>query len=209
MVRAQAGLIGAPVYDPVLRLLHWVNAFLVLILLASGLISMYMQPGPIKAWLHFCHGYAGVVLIIGVIARLVWGLAGPSHARLRDMWKPAEWRNMLVRRQPAFSIPQHFGHHPSASLAYLGLYGLLVLASATGLVLLAIAQGVGPLEGMLAWDAANRVMPQDLHELAAWAVLGFLVLHMAALVLHPLLHGLPIAQAMWTGVQYVAQKETR
>lgn len=209
MTRARSGLIGAPVYDPVLRLLHWVNACLVLALLASGLTSMYMEPGQTRAWLRDWHGYAGATLIVGIIARLTWGLVGPPHARLRDMWKPAEWRGILASLQNAFAIPRRYGHHPSASLAYLGLYALLTLAATTGLMLLAIAQGVGPLEGLMARDVTVRAIPQVLHEMAAWAALGFVTLHLSALVMHPLLHGLPVAQAMWSGVQYIAQKEKR
>jgi cytochrome b561 len=72
--------------------------------------------------------------------------------------------------------------------------------------LLAIKQGQGPLSHWLGWHMDYQNMPTWLHEVAAWAVLGFVGMHMAALLLHPLLHGMPVAQAMLTGVQYLSQR---
>lgn len=204
MTRAQ--LTSARVYDPVLRLLHWVNAVLISLLLASGLAAMFIDPGRVSAWLHDWHGVLGTALIATLAARLAWGLTGPRHARLADMWQPAAWRSMPGMKQ-AFSTPVRFGHHAVASLAYLVLYGVLAVLSLTGLILLATNQGMGPLESWLAWHASIKPLPDSTHTYAAWTVLAFVGVHLAALVLHPLLHRLPVAQAMITGVQYLPGKD--
>ncbi len=202
---ARVVLESARVYDPVLRVLHWVNALLIMALLASGLVTWFGEAGETSAWLHEWHGWLGAALAVAFSARIAWGLAGPGHARFADMWQPAAWL-ASAKNGRLFSTPERFGHHPTASLAYLGLYTLLAGLIMTGLVLLAIKQGQGPLSHWLGWHVDYQSLPSLLHEVAAWTVLGFVVLHLAALILHPLLHRVPVAQAMLTGVQYLPQK---
>jgi cytochrome b len=202
---ARAELSSARVYDPVLRLLHWVNALLIAALLISGLLSWFGEPGKDTAWLHEWHGWLGAALMVGFSARIAWGLTGPQHARFSDMWQPKAWCKALGKGE-FFSLPDRFGHHPVASLAYLALYGLVAELTVTGLMLLAIKQGQGPLSLWLGWHAAYQGTPFSLHELAAWIVLGFVSMHLMALIFHPLLHRVPIAQAMVTGVQYLPNK---
>lgn len=206
MARSQSKLISAHVYDPVLRALHWINAALISLLLLSGLAAMFVDPGATSAWLHEWHGILGTALIAALTARLSWGLTGPRHARLSDMWQPARWRAMLSEKR-AFPMPVQFGHHPAASLAYLSLYGLLSVLAVTGLVLLATEQGTGPLGAWLGWHAPIKFLSEAMHTYAAWAVLAFIGFHLAALVLHPLLHRLPVAQAMINGIQYLPAKD--
>jgi Ni/Fe-hydrogenase 1 B-type cytochrome subunit len=202
---ARLGLKSARVYDPVLRLLHWVSALLIAALLISGLVAWNTDAGEMTAWLHDWHGWLGAALAVGFSARIAWGLAGPDHARFADMWQPEAWRRLLGRGQ-LFRPPERFGHHPVASLAYLGLYALLAGLILTGLVLLAVMQGQGPLSHWLAWHRAYQAIPLSLHEIASWLVLGFVGMHLAALILHPLRHQVPVAQAMVTGVQYLTDK---
>lgn len=202
---ANADLKSARVYDPVLRLLHWVNACLIVLLLVSGLVPLYLETGETSAWLHGWHGLFGSALVSALLARLAWGLSGPMHARFTDMWQPGAWRKAIASRR-LFEAPVSFGHHPVASLAYLALYGLLAGLALSGLMLLAIKQGLGPLSQWLAWHAAWLEPLAPLHEIAAWSVLGFVTLHLAALVLHPLLHKVPVAQAMISGIQYLPKQ---
>ena len=198
---------SARVYDPVLRLLHWVNAFLIALLLVSGLVAFFSEPGETSAWLHEWHGLLGAALLTSLLGRVAWGLYGPAHALFTEMWQPGAWRKAFASRS-LFEAPASFGHHPVASLAYLVAYVLLAGLSLSGLMLLAVKQGLGPFSQWLAWDAAWLDALEPLHEVSAWCVLGFVGLHLAALVLHPLLHRVPVAQAMFTGIQYLPRKNS-
>lgn len=122
------------------------------------------------------------------------------------MWQPDAWRALPDMKQ-AFSAPVRFGHHAAASLVYLVLYGVLAVLALTGLILLATNQDMGPLNSWLGWHASIKALPDAIHIYAAWAVLAFVCIHFAALVLHPLLHRLPVAQAMITGVQYLPKRD--
>lgn len=203
MLRAEP--VAHRVYDPVLRLLHGVNALLITLLGLGGVAADTLSPGPVTAWLHATHGLLGAALVVGLLGRLVWGWVGPAHARWRDLWHPGHWRAGLAKGR-FFTRPERLGHHPTASLAYLLVYGLLAALAASGLVLLATTQGLGPLATQLAWDARLTDLLRDPHRWAGWAVLGFVFVHLSALVLHARLHRTPVAQSMWTGVQYLESK---
>jgi cytochrome b len=202
-----AGLRQAPVYDPVLRGLHWTNAVLIGGLLASGLaiqaLGFEAPAGMLRHW----HGIVGNALVVGLVGRVTWGMIGPPHARWRALWHPAAWRDALRSRR-FFVAPTRFGHHPVASLAYLGAYTLMALLAASGLALLAIKSGHGPLRDLLAWHFAYRQPLRLVHEIAAWAMLAFVVAHLSALVLHRRLHGVPVAQSMITGIQHLPENPT-
>jgi Ni,Fe-hydrogenase I cytochrome b subunit len=201
----RAGHVAHRVYDPVLRMLHGVNALLIVLLGAGGVAADNLSPGATRAWLHDTHGMLGAALIVGLLCRLAWGWAGPTHARWRDLWHPADWRAHLARGR-LFTPPARPGHHPVASLAYLAVYALLAALAASGLSLLASTQGTGPLAAVFAWDARLTTWLADPHRLAGWAVLFFVCVHLTALVLHARLHRVPVAQSMWNGVQYLESK---
>lgn len=197
-----AGLIGHRVYDPVLRALHAANALLVSLLAVSGLVAQALEPGALSAWLHAQHGVIGAALVVGLAGRGVWGLVGPPHARWRDLWHPAAWR-ALARGRRLFTPPARRGHHPAASLVYLGVYALLLALAASGLLLLAATAGHGPLAATFGWDAALTARWLDPHRYAGWAVTLFIGGHLAAMLLHAHVHRIPVAQGMLTGVQYL------
>ncbi|MCA1924899.1 MAG: cytochrome b/b6 domain-containing protein [Thiobacillus sp.] len=201
----RAGHVAHRVYDPVLRLLHGVNALLIVLLGVGGVAADSLSPGATRAWLHDTHGILGAALIVGLLGRLVWGWVGPAHARWRDLWHPADWRTELARGR-LFTPPRRPGHHPVASLVYLAVYALLGVLAASGLCLLASTQGTGPLAAVCAWDARLTAWLAEPHRLAGWAVLCFVCAHLAALVLHARLHRVPVAQSMWSGVQYLEPK---
>lgn len=193
------------VYDPVLRLLHAVNGLLIVLLAGSGLVASGIEPGAATAWLHHWHGVLGSTLLVGLSGRLAWGIVGPRHARWRDMWHPAAWR-ALQTPGALFTAPNRLGHHPVASLVYLGVYLLLLGLGISGLALLAGLQGHGPLAARFGLDAAMATQLSAPHVWAGWAIAAFVPVHLLAMSLHAHLHRVPVAQGMLTGVQYLESK---
>ncbi|MFZ5512412.1 MAG: cytochrome b/b6 domain-containing protein [Pseudomonadota bacterium] len=188
------------VYDPLLRLIHAWNALAILGLLATALLAeAFEHDGPEQGiWdAHISFGYA---LVIGLVARLTWGLVGPATARFSDMWHPAAWKRALSRLRLPRST--RYGHDEAASLAYLALYGVLALMAASGLALAAIEQGRGPLTAWLAEGSWLEDLFEAPHEALAWAVGGFILLHFAGLFYHARIEGIPTARSMLTGFQY-------
>lgn len=191
-------------YDPVLRFLHWWNAGAIVALLATGWGSELFEHGTGERLVWTLHVYAGYGLIVGLVARLTWGLVGPRHARFTDMWHPQAWRELITR----FRLPddQRWGHDPIASAVYLALYGMLTVMAVTGLSLAASELEMGPLAGGLLDQVWLAKLFEAPHEFFANFIAAFIVVHVGALWVHQRFGGVPVAQSMLTGVQVRATR---
>lgn len=199
-------LVRAKVYDPVLRTLHAWNGLAILLLVLSGLVAKGLEYTPEATALWRFHVWTGYALLLGLAGRLAWGLNGPEHARLARLWQPRAWWAALRARQ-LFTAPVDFGHHPLAAGVYLAFYGLVLAMAATGLALAAIDQGRGPLVAWIGHDVTLKHLFKTPHDVLEEFVWGFILLHVAALILHEARHGVPLAQAMVSGYQYRKEKE--
>lgn len=188
------------VYDPLLRVLHWTIALAIVALAATSQLADAFEHGPYEDTIWTAHIFAGYALSAALLARVLWGLAGPASARWTDLWHPAVWWNSLK----TLRLPQthRAGHDPIASLAYLFAYGVMALMVATGLGLAAGEFNTGPLAAWLGDASWLEDTLEDPHEAGFALMLGFVGLHLAALVYHHL-RGERVAQSMVTGKQYL------
>lgn len=193
------------VYDPVLRLIHAWNALVIVLLIAGGQAASLLDYAWPAAGLWRLHLWLGYGLLLGLVARLIWALSGPEHARWRALWHPEAWRQALARRS-VFTPPVGPGHHPLASGVYLLIYALLLVMVATGLALAAIDQNTGPLYAWLGHDVFSKALFRTPHAWLQYLFLAYIVVHLTALVLHQRRHGVPVAQAMVSGHQYFKEK---
>lgn len=188
------------VYDPLLRALHWGIALGTLALVATSQLAEAFEDGPWETTVWNLHILSGYGLTAALLARMLWGLAGPASARWRDLWHPAAWKDALTNlRLPS---AHRVGHDPIASLAYLFAYGVMALMVVTGLGLAASEFQAGPLAPWLGDAGWLEDVTEDPHEFGFALMLGFIGLHMAALVYHQL-RGERVAQSMVTGKQYL------
>ncbi len=188
------------VYDPALRLIHLWNGLAILFLITTIWLSDLFDKGSSETALWQLHIYLGYALVLGIVARLAWGLVGPRHARFSDMWHPTAWWQAV--RHVDFRAKPRFGHHTLASAAYLIVYLLLVVMAVTGLGLAAVEQSAGPFNvwfGDMAWLEDSFEEP---HEIIYYLLMGFVLLHIAALIWHEYKDKTPLAQSMVTGYQY-------
>jgi len=194
-------LVREKVYDPVLRTIHAWNALAIVLLLLGGRVGKWLGYTPEAASLWRVHVWVGYGLVLGLVARLAWGLVGPPHARLAALWQPRAWWQAL-RSRKLFAEAQGWGHHAPATAMYLLFYLSLFGLAATGLALAAIDQGRGPLYLWLGHDIILKHLFQAPHAVMENVVLVFVAVHVAALILHEIRHGVPLAQAMVSGFQY-------
>ncbi|MEQ1661804.1 MAG: cytochrome b/b6 domain-containing protein [Thiobacillus sp.] len=187
------------VYDPLLRVLHWVLALSIVALIVTSQLAEAFEHGQYEETIWNLHVLAGYVLTSSLLARLLWGLVGPTSARWRDMWHPTVWKDSLKNR--SLSRVHRRGHDPLASLAYLLAYGVMALMVATGLGLAASEFQTGPLAHWLGDIEWLEDVLGEPHEAGFILMLCFISLHMAALVFHQL-NGERVAQSMLTGRQY-------
>lgn len=188
------------VYDPLLRALHWAIALAIVVLIATSQLAEAFEHGPWEDAIWNLHLLAGYALGAALLTRLLWGLVGPASARWRDLWHPATWKASLKNlRLPS---AHRVGHDPIASLAYLFAYAVMALMVVSGLALAAGEYNAGPLAAWLGNAGWVEDVMEDPHEVGFTLMLGFIGLHMAALVFHQL-RGERVAQSMVTGKQYL------
>jgi Ni/Fe-hydrogenase 1 B-type cytochrome subunit len=168
------------VYDPLLRLLHATIGVAIIALIVTSQLADWFEHGPYEKTLWNLHILSGYVLSAGLLTRILWSLVGPASARWKDLWHPAVWKSSLKNLR--LPDAHRFGHDHIASLA-------------------ASEFQTGPLAGWLGNASWLEDVLGEPHEAGFVLMLGFIGLHMAALVFHQL-RGERVAQSMLTGKQY-------
>jgi len=188
------------VYDPALRIIHLWNGLAILFLMTTIWLSDLFEKGVGEDTLWQMHIYIGYALVLGIIARLTWGIIGPNHAKFSDMWHPTAWWDAI--RNFNFQAKPRFGHNTLASGAYLLVYLLLLVMAVTGLGLAAVEHSTGPLNTWVGDMPWLKEVFEEPHELIYNLLIAFVVIHIAALIWHEHKDKTPLAQAMVTGYQY-------
>jgi cytochrome b len=153
---------GILVFDAPLRLLHWM---LVAHFLAALLIATLAGE---KSVAFAIHALLGMVLMLLVVLRLVWGVIGTRWARFSSLdLRPAAMRRYLTAVVSGGSGMARAGHNPATSWFLVLVLPLLV--------------GVG-VTGLLAARGNERLA--ELHQVLAWAVLGLAAIHLLGVFWH-------------------------
>jgi len=149
-----------PVWDPLVRLLHWTLAGAIAIAWTSTL-----DVGVPAAW----HEPAGYTAMACVAARLLWGAVGGRHARFGGFVKGPRATVRYARQVLKGTAPRHVGHNP--------LGGWMVVA-----LLLTVA-GITLTGWLQTTDRYWGSEPlEQVHTTLAWALLGLVALHVAGVV---------------------------
>ncbi|MBK6466368.1 MAG: cytochrome b/b6 domain-containing protein [Rhodobacter sp.] len=111
------------VWDPVVRLTHWLIALVVL-------LNAVLTKG--GGSLHVWAGWIGLGVLV---LRLVWGLIGPAEARF-SAFPPNPAAALRHLGQLARGRPDtHSSHNPAGALMAYALWALLAVTMLTGLVM--------------------------------------------------------------------------
>jgi cytochrome b len=168
------------VWDPLVRLFHW---SLVAAFLANALFT---RPGKD---LHEAIGY----VVAGLIAlRLLWGLVGPRHARLRDFAPSPAAALEQVQEMATGRRNVHAGHSPLGALM---IWNLLVTLAAIALT--------GWMQTTITFFGVEWV--EEAHGLlVTWAEISAAV-HVLAVVLESRRLRVNLPKSMLTGYKDIAE----
>jgi cytochrome b len=179
------------VWDLPTRLFHWLLALSVLGLLVSGQIG-----GNAMNW-HLRFGQAVLALLAW---RLVWGLVGGHWSRFGQfLYGPGSLLAYLRGQAP---LSHSVGHSPLGALSVWAM--LLVLSAQVGSGLLTDDEIAffGPLVPLVGgdWVALATRWHKNIGQ---WLVLGLVVLHLGALLVHRWRGHPPLVRPMITGDKQV------
>ena len=162
------------VWDVPVRLFHW--------LLAAAFTGALLTAESER--LRVTHVRLGYAIAGLVLFRIVWGFAGSRYARFSSFvtGPSAVWR--YLRAVPTARPEHHVGHNPAGAAVILALLGL---ALTTGLT------------GWLGYEELAGEWVTEAHELAAYAMLALVGVHVAGVLLASLRHRENLVAAMVTG----------
>jgi len=222
------------VWDRTQRIFHWINALAVLTLAAIGTVilnadALGIPNDPGMILLKTAHVYAGYVFALNLAWRFLWAFIGGPYARWSAL---LPWGNGFRQRLVAFvsellagRFPAYLGHSPLARIVLSTIVFLLVVQTATGLVLAGTDVYMPPLGGYFAEQVAAdthdpalvrpyapgtvnadayaamrafRAPVVTVHEFTFFLLVALVAVHVAAAVFAELKEG-TIISAMFTG----------
>ena len=188
------------VWDVPTRLFHWALAGTVL----TGLyLGEFRQFSTIN--LHFYFGYATGAL---VVFRLIWGIVGPPHARLRTLFPSPKrlfnYVRTMFRRRPSGVA----GHNPVGALSVLAMLATLIVQVGTGLCSEDDSLfSQGPLAEYL--DSSTVITMTAIHHYSSRLLMALIVLHLAAILFYRVWKRENLVTAMVTGWKTVREDRDR
>jgi cytochrome b len=170
----EAGPAKVLIWDVPIRVFHWLFALCCVAALGLALV------GEDSARLFGLHMVFGIAAVFLLIIRIVIGILGSRHNRLRTMvFTPREtlayFTGIVTGSAPRYPI-----HNPATSLVALVMFAFVPILLWTGLV-------------------PEREAADELHALLAYALLVLIAAHLLGLVIHTLRHRENISTAMLTG----------
>ncbi|MGB4056639.1 MAG: cytochrome b/b6 domain-containing protein [Alphaproteobacteria bacterium] len=156
-------------FNPIARLLHWVMALLIFILLSVGFFMGGMEASPVKFTIYGLHKSFGTLVLFLAIARVVWLLKSPRPAPLHSYKK---WEVLLSKA------------------VHIGLYICMILMPLAGWAMSSAggfpAQffGLFSLPPILPKNEALFDITREMHEISAFALLAMLALHFGGAFKH-------------------------
>lgn len=174
------------VWDPFVRVFHWT-------LVVAFTVAYLTEDDPLTV-----HVWAGYVVGALVIARVLWGFVGPTHARFSDFVYAPAITFRYVRDLVTFrGGHRYLGHSPGGGYMVLLLLLFLAATVVTGLIVYGGEQQAGPLAGLFTKDIGEAV--EEWHEVVANITLALIFIHIAAVVLASFAYRENLVRAMVTG----------
>lgn len=154
------------VYDLPMRFFHW--TFAGLFVTAFFIAKVIGDDSPLFSY----HMLAGILLVLTVGLRILWGFFGTQHSRfssfaLRPQELVAYFTGLLSGDRRKWA-----GHNPASSWASLTMFGLAIGLGLTGYLM----------------STGSKESFEDVHELMANGFLLVVLLHIAGVVLHGFRH---------------------
>lgn len=188
------------VWDPFVRIAHWAVAF--------GFFVAYLTED-----VRQVHVWAGYMLGVLVVARVIWGFIGTGHARFVDFVTDPVTAGHYLWDLARGRAKRYIGHSPAGGAMVIALLVCLTATVSTGLIAYA-EEGGGPLATLHAETLSTgaqtftgeeseggrgETIVSELHGAIANVTLGLVVFHIFGVILASIVHRENLPRAMVTG----------
>jgi len=174
-------------WDLAIRLYHWVQAILVVLLLTSGF------SGKGSTLIHIG---AGLILMTLLFWRIAWGVIGSETARFSHFLAGPQ----AIIKYLSSGKSKHVGHNPAGAIMVIMMLILLMFQTASGLITTDFIDGVF----LVGIDKLNTL--ENLHKLNAILLLVLIFIHILAIIIYRS-KGIFLVKAMISGYSSSDQKQ--
>ncbi len=219
-----------PVWEPGLRIWHWSNALVVLLLFETYLLfDWHKELGFSKdttTLFQKAHIVLGWVFVALFLSRIRLLFRGDTFSRLPDLLPKTQGRplwtairqdakNHLLSMAGQSQSPEPVrepGHDPVARLLYLALFAVVFpLQIVTGILWSSLKWGYWPLPFLHALPNPTghnlKEILSDIHATGMYVIAGFFVLHIGGVVTDEIRHRSGILSAMIHGTKTLGPAE--
>jgi cytochrome b561 len=166
------------------KLLHWIAAIAILILLVHGGWMTHMAPRPDRLTNYNWHAALGYDLLLLVILRMLWRWANPVPALPSDL---QPWERVAARA------------------SHVGLYLLMLGASVTGWALAATFRtpmtkdlfGLPVPQIVASQDRSMHALFEQSHTILSYLLVALVVVHLVASFRHHFIKHNDVLRRMW------------
>lgn len=171
-----------PVWDPLVRILHWS--------LVAGVATAWLTSDAGRA-IHVVAGYA---VAATVALRIVWGFVGSRRARFASFVRTPRAVMAYGLQASRRREPRYVGHNPLGACMIVLLLCVLVAISISGWLMTS--------DAFFGSEAL-----EDVHNGLAYALLGLVAVHVAGALVTGRAHRENLVRAMLTGRKRAAAAE--
>lgn len=213
-----------PVWDPLLRGLHWWMAVTLLTQVALGVMIMLVGEEISEAGeetLLTLHTLFGYLFGAGLITRILWlficttpTAGGTSTAGLRDMLpisraKRAEFLS-TIRYYLGFlkgDPPLYKAHNAFAGVIYAAFFLIASVQVVTGYLLLSEEAEEHSHDAIELASHYSESILSELHEVGFFLIIGYIVAHLTAVVVHEFVERRGLISSMVNGKKSFTDEE--
>lgn len=182
------------VWDLPVRICHW----LLVIIIAFQFISVKVLDESILSNATQWHFYGGYTCLALVIFRILWGILGTYYAKFIHFVKsPIKTFSYLRGR----GVQNHIGHNPAGAYSVIVLLLLILAQAVSGLFTTDDIFNDAPYFGVL--NDFWQTVANFVHHNVVYVLLGFIVLHIGAILFYKVKHKENLTSAMITGKKTV------
>ena len=164
-------------FSSVARLIHWISAALIIILLGSGFRAGFVTDPEVKAAVLRVHLPVAIIVLLLTVLRLVW------------------WWRFDVKPGPVAGVPAW--QHRIAHWTHRTLYAVVFLLLASGIAMSIMSGLPDALFGSTPFPKLSELPPRAGHGIGARLLLGLVVLHAGAALYHHLFLKDQTLKRMW------------
>lgn len=177
-----------PVWDPIVRVVHWTLVLLLAVLVPTGLAG-----GEWLAW----HMRTGEAMLALVLFRVAWGFAGSRNARFRAFVRGPRAVGRYARALRHRAHELHATHNPLGAWMVVALLTMLLLQCSLGLFTNDDLLYEGPLAKFVTKDVSDLLA--SLHRRGWWILLVLAGVHVGAVASYYVLLRDNLVRPMITG----------